>query len=270
MIEENVVIGLALTLLAGLSTGIGSLIAFFGKRTSTRFLSAALGFSAGVMLYVSFMDILPESRHTLAHGLDARSGGWIAVLSFFGGMAVIGLIDRLVPSVENPHEMHYLEEMRPPEPADRNHHLLRMGLFSAAAIALHNFPEGIATFVSANQDPKLGLTIALAIAIHNIPEGIAVSVPVYWATGSKNKALAYSFLSGLAEPAGAVLGYVLLIRFMSDALLGVLLGGVAGVMVFVALDELLPSAQEYGEHHLSIYGLTVGMAVMAVSLLLFN
>ncbi len=165
--------------------------------------------------------------------------------------------------------MHRVEEMEH-LPADRNQKkLMRMGLLSALAIGIHNFPEGIATFAAALQDPTLGLTIAVAIAIHNIPEGIAVAVPVFYATGSRKKAFAYSFLSGVAEPIGAVLGYLVLIRFFGDVLFGVLFAAVAGIMVFISLDELLPSAQEYGEHHLSIYGLIAGMVLMAVSLLLF-
>jgi ZIP family zinc transporter len=144
-----------------------------------------------------------------------------------------------------------------------------MGMFTALAIAIHNFPEGLATFAAALSDPALGLSIAVAIAIHNIPEGISVSVPVYYATGSKKKAFYYSFLSGTAEPVGALIGYFILLNFFSDFVFGILFAGVAGIMVFISLDELLPSAQKYGEHHLSIYGLIVGMAVMALSLLLF-
>jgi ZIP family zinc transporter len=164
-----------------------------------------------------------------------------------------------------------VEEMQPDaESANRDRKLLRMGVFTALAIGIHNFPEGLATFTSALLDPKLGISIAVAIAIHNIPEGIAVSVPVYFATRSRKKAFSYSFLSGLAEPAGALIGYLLLMRFMNGAVFGMLFAAVAGIMVFISLDELLPSAQKYGEHHLSIYGLIAGMAVMAVSLLLLS
>ena len=151
----------------------------------------------------------------------------------------------------------------------RNHRLLRVGVMTALAIGIHNFPEGLATFVSALHDPSLGLAIAIAIAIHNIPEGIAVSVPVFYATQDRKKAFLYSFLSGLAEPVGAVIGYLVLLPFMSPVVMGVVFGLVAGIMVFISIDELLPAAREYGEHHLSIYGLVAGMAVMAVSLLLF-
>ena len=198
-------------------------------------------------------------------------------------MLLIGIIDKLVPSSENPHELHSVEELNEAHPetghhaeqierrkeALKNKKLLRMGIFTALAIAIHNFPEGLATFIAAMQEPEIAIPIAAAIAIHNIPEGVAVSVPIYYATGSKKKAFFYSFLSGLAEPVGALVGYLILMPFMSETLMGVVFALVAGIMVFISLDELLPSAQEYGEHHLSIYVLVAGMVVMAVSLLLF-
>ena len=183
--------------------------------------------------------------------------------AFFGGMLVIAVIDKLIPEEENPHEVKSMEG----DP--KAGQLMRMGVFTALAIAIHNFPEGLATFVSALQEPGLAIPIVVAIAIHNIPEGIAVSVPIYQATGSRSKAFRYSFLSGLAEPLGALLGWLVLRPIMNDTVFGVLFAGVAGIMVFISFDELLPAAREYGEHHLSLYGLISGMAVMAVSLLLF-
>ena len=253
-----------LTLIAGLSTGIGSCIALLARRTNRKFLSISLGFSAGVMVYVSMVEILSSAQSTLAGAAGERAGGWLTAAGFFGGILLIALIDRLVPSEENPHEVRRVERENTP-PAK----LMRMGALTAMAIALHNFPEGLATFVSALQEPGVAIPIVAAIAIHNIPEGIAVSVPIYQATGSRRKAFCYSFLSGLAEPLGAAVGYLLLLPLMSDAVFGVLFAAVAGIMVFISFDELLPAAREYGEHHLSIYGLISGMAVMAVSLLLF-
>lgn len=264
--SSAVLIAFGLTLLAGLATGIGSALAFFARRTNTRLLSVALGFSAGVMIYVSFAEILVEGREQLAGALGARAGAWVSAACFFGGMGLIGLIDKLVPKVENPHEMHHIEELDRPSRPDPK--LLRMGMLSALAIAIHNFPEGLATFVSALEDPKVGVTIAVAIALHNIPEGIAVSVPVYYATGSRKKAFCWSFLSGLSEPVGAVIGYALLSPWMTPSVRGGLFAAVAGIMVFISLDELLPTAREYGEHHLAILGLASGMIVMALSLLL--
>jgi ZIP family zinc transporter len=264
--NENLLLAFGLTLFAGLSTGIGSAIALVTTRTNTKFLSIALGFSAGVMIYVSFVEILSKARHVLTEEMGLVSGSWITAASFFGGILLIGLIDKLIPNVENPHEIKRVEEM---ELKIKNRRLKRLGLFTALVIGLHNFPEGLATFIAALDDPALGIAIAVAIAIHNIPEGIAVSVPIYFATGSRKKAFWLSFSSGLAEPVGALVGYLLLMPFMNPLIFGILFGIVAGIMVFISLDELLPAAEEYGEHHLSIYGLVAGMAVMAISLLLF-
>jgi len=275
MEANNVWFAFGLTLFAGLATGVGSAIAFFAKKTNTRFLSMALGFSAGVMIYVSMIEIFFKARDSLAATYGDTRGYWYTTIAFFAGMAFIGVIDRLVPSFENPHEprkieeMEEMEEMEEDPEATKKRALLRMGLFSALAIAIHNFPEGLATFTGALHDPALGISIAVAIAIHNIPEGIAVSVPLYYATGSKKRAFGLSFLSGLAEPVGALIGYFLLLRFMNEAVFGLLFAGVAGIMVFISLDELLPTAEKYGEHHLAIYGLIAGMAVMALSLLMF-
>ena len=265
---NNVLFAFLITLFAGLSTGVGSAIAFFGKRTNTKFLSISLGFSAGVMIYVSMVEIFFKAKEVLTVEMGIKLGSWITVLSFFGGMLLIALIDKLIPGGENPHDMYHVEDMKA-GPARSDAKLLRMGVFTALAVAIHNFPEGLATFISALKQPHLAIPVAVAIAIHNIPEGIAVSVPVYYATGNKKKAFLYSFLSGLSEPVGAIIGYLILRPFISDTLLGIVFAGVAGIMVFISLDELLPSAREYGEHHLSIYGLVAGMVVMAVSLLLF-
>ena len=262
--NDHVLFAFFLTLLAGLSTGIGSLIALLCRRTNRAFLSVSLGFSAGVMIYVSMVEILAKAQTALTAQLGPRPGSWATVGGFFGGMLVIAVIDKLIPSEENPHEVKRVEEEAPP-----SGRLMRMGVFTALAIAIHNFPEGLATFVSALQEPGVAIPIVAAIAIHNIPEGIAVSVPIYQATGSRRRAFAYSFLSGLAEPLGALAGWLVLRPVMNDTVLGLLFAGVAGIMVFISFDELLPAAREYGEHHLSIYGLISGMAVMAVSLLLF-
>lgn len=265
--DKQVLFAFALTLLAGLSTGIGSLLAFYSKGDNKKFLSVSLGFSAGVMIYVSMIEIFVKGRIALENVYGAKLGYVLTVVSFFVGIFAIALIDKLIPSEENPHEMR--DYSHPHQGAPKKKGLMRTGLFVALAIGIHNFPEGLATFIAALQEPHLGIAIAVAIAIHNIPEGISVSVPIYYATGSKKKALFYSFLSGVSEPVGALVGYYLFRSFISDALFGYLFAFVAGIMVFISLDELLPAAREYGEHHLSIYGLIAGMIVMAVSLLLF-
>lgn len=264
-IDGNVLIAFGMTLFAGLSTGIGSLIALLAKKTNAKFLSISLGFSAGVMIYVSMIEIFSEAQKTLIGSLGEKTGSILTVVSFFGGMLVIALIDNLIPDKDNPHEFKNIDQN---ENLPKNT-LMRTGVFTAIAISIHNFPEGLATFVSALQEPYMAIPIVVAIAIHNIPEGIAVSVPIYYATGDRKKAFLYSFLSGLSEPLGAIIGYFVLLPFMSETLYGILFAGVAGIMVFISFDELLPSAREYGEHHLSLYGLIAGMVVMAVSLLLF-
>ena len=265
--DSNILYPLLLTLGAGLATGIGSAIAFLARRTNKRLLSFSLGLSGGVMIYVSFVELFQQSQLTLAAEWGQRPGTAMTVACFFAGILLIGIIDRLVPSVENPHEAHRVEEMAG---QPRNPKLMRMGLMTALAIAIHNFPEGIATFTTAVDDTTLGAAIAVAIAIHNIPEGIAVSVPVYYATGDRAKAFRLSLLSGVAEPVGALLAWLVLMPFMSPTLMGCILAGVAGIMVFISIDELLPAAREYGEAHISIYGVVTGMAVMAVSLLMLG
>jgi ZIP family zinc transporter len=271
MLENNGALALAftVTLFAGLSTGIGSAIAFFARRTNTKILSVALGFSAGVMIYISFVEIFFKGQELLVEVHGEKWGKVYNVMAFFLGIFIIAIIDRFVPDPENPHEDMKVEDLN--DRAKKQHYfkLYRTGLVTALAIAIHNFPEGLATFFSTLNDPQMGIPIAVAIAIHNIPEGIAVSVPIYYATGSKKKAFFYSFISGLSEPIGAIVGYFILSQFMGQTLFGFVFTGIAGVMVFISLDQLLPAAREYGEHHYSIYGLIAGMGVMALSLIMF-
>jgi len=286
--HENFWPALLLTVFAGLSTGIGSSIAFFVKnRNNTKFLTLSMGFAAGVMIYVSFMEIFPHALNALDNlsteqGKEGHSYRYIGISAFFAGMLLVALIDKIVPHDDNPHEFMTAEEKIAAEadieaikkgsevsPAGKKR-LMRIGMLTATALALHNFPEGIATFVSALESVSLGFTIAIAIALHNIPEGIAVSMPVYYATGSRSKAFWYSFISGVVEPLGAILAYFILMPFLNEMMIAILLSGVAGIMVFIALDQLLPAAEEYGEHHISIYGMVAGMALMAISLLMLN
>jgi ZIP family zinc transporter len=301
---NNVWLALVLTTFAGLATAIGSLIAFTAKRTNYRFLSVATGFSAGVMLYVSFVEILFKGSNALTESYGVRLGNWLAVGAFFGGILLMALIDALIPAAENPHEIHTESETAPlhdpsapmpdfaaaeaapkggPHPEGVHDHarvdgkLMRMGLFTALAIGIHNLPEGLATFLAVLQDPTLGLAIAVAIALHNIPEGISVSVPIFYATGNRRKAFVYSALSGLAEPVGAGIAYLVLRAFVGSnggpfppQVMGIVFGLVAGIMVYISLDELLPTSRAYGKGHDSLIGLVAGMAVMAISLLLFK
>ncbi len=263
----QLLIAFGLTMVAGLSTGIGGAIAYFAKSTNTRFLSLSLGFSGGIMIYISFVEIFFKAKNQLVLVWGAQSGYLATIVAFFGGMLLIALIDKFVPEAENPHEVHSVEEMNKEE--KRKNKLVRLGKYSALVIAIHNFPEGIATFIATLGDLSVGIPIAIAIAIHNIPEGIAVSVPVFYGSGDRRKAFRLSFFSGLAEPVGALIGFFILWPFMTPALFGLVFAAVAGIMVFISIDNLLPTAREYGEHHLTVYGVLTGMAVMAVSLALF-
>jgi len=267
---ENILFAFGMTLIAGLSTGIGSLLALFTKKTNARFLAVSLGFSAGVMIYVSMIELFSGAKESLSLYLGDKQGTLVTVIAFFGGMLLISLIDKLIPNEQNPHEIKHTEELEEEDISNaKDKSLMRTGLFMALALAVHNFPEGLATFISALQDLSIAIPVVVAIAIHNIPEGIAVSVPIYYATGNRKKAFIYSFLSGLAEPLGAIVGYLILMPFMNDLVFGIIYAGIAGIMVFISFDELLPAAREYGEHHLSVYGLVAGMFVMAFSLILF-
>lgn len=266
--DGNVAFALLLTLFAGLATGIGSLLSLLTSRTNTKFLSVALGFSAGVMIYVSLVEIFVKAKDSLVAELGETNGYWMTLVGFFGGMFVIALIDRLIPTLGNPHEVKSVEDMDVKISNAEHTKLMKMGVFTALAIGIHNFPEGIATFASALQDPNLGIAIAIAVAIHNIPEGIAVAVPIYFATGSRKKAFKLSFLSGLAEPVGAFVAYLILMPYLNGVVFGVVFAAVAGIMVFISLDELLPAAKKYDETHSSIYGVVAGMLVMALSLVL--
>ena len=263
---------LGLTIFAGLSTGIGSLMSFVSKKFNPKFLAGALGFSAGVMIYVSLVEIFVKAKDALGAYYGEKTGYIYTTVAFFIGIAVIAIIDKLIPNYENPHEIGNISSPCPQtgqQDSKSEQKLMRMGLFSALAIGIHNFPEGLATFMGALTDPTLGISIAVAIAIHNIPEGIAVSAPIFYATKSRKKAFWYSFLSGFSEPIGAIIGFFLLRNIFNEATFGVIFAGVAGIMVYISLDELLPTAEEYGEHHIAIGGLIAGMAVMAGSLLLF-
>lgn len=274
MEDSKIIYALLLTTFAGLSTGIGSAIAFVAKRTNTKLLTLSLGFSAGVMIYISFVEIFPEANRSFTAYFGEFTGNLYTIISFFGGMLLIALIDKFIPTFENPHEIRSVEAMDNKEEAARFKKLYRMGILTALAVAIHNFPEGVATFMSAINNPTAGIAIAIAIAIHNIPEGIAVSVPIFYATGSRKKAFILSFLSGVSEPVGAVIAYLVLLPFLnsgnSEIIFGTVMAGVAGIMVFISFDELLPSAEEYGEHHIAVYGLIGGMIIMAVSLLLLT
>lgn len=266
MTTENILLAFALTLIAGLSTGLGGLIAFFTKRDNVHFLTIALGFSAGVMLFVSFVDIFPEALK----GFEVQYGenSMLATcLAFFGGMGLIALIDFLIPEGDNPHEMNYTEQIAKEHTTNDTKKFHRMGVMLALSIAIHNFPEGLATFAVSLSDINVAIPIVIAIALHNIPEGIAVAVPIHQATGNRWKALLYSIMSGLSEPLGALVGFLILMPFWNSTIEASVLGITAGIMVYISLDELLPTSERYGHHHLSIIGVVAGMMLMAITMI---
>jgi ZIP family zinc transporter len=264
------------------------MIAFFAKRTKTTFLAFSLGFSAGVMIFISFTEILTKAGEMLQLSFSQDKAAWLTFIAFIAGIALSAAIDKILPSEGNPHELKRVEQMNPgsrnPDKPEckggkrdghgyhggRDRKLMRIGTFTAIAIGVHNFPEGIATFMSAMSDVTVGISIAIAVAIHNIPEGIAVSVPVYYASGSKRKALLWSVLSGFAEPVGALAGYFIITMFGSDIILGFVFAMVAGIMIYISFDELLPAAHKYGKHHVAIYGLISGIIVIGMSLILLR
>jgi zinc transporter, ZIP family len=247
-------IPLLITFIAGISTGIGSLIPLFFKKFNKKLLLLSLGLSAGVMVYVSFAELLPEAVDML--------GFTRANIAFFIGVGFMMLIDFLIPH-------HYIAEDNLID-KDKNddEKVKRAGIFTAIGMAIHNFPEGIAVFMSALIDVNLGIALAIAVALHNIPEGIAISSPIYYATKSKKKAFWYSFLSGVAEPLGAVIAAIFLMKYITPVVLAYSLAFVAGVMVFISFDELLPLGFKGEENHLSVLGVFIGMLVMALTLAL--
>ncbi|MCX6665950.1 MAG: zinc transporter ZupT [Euryarchaeota archaeon] len=261
----NIGPALLLTIFAGLSTCIGGAIAYFIKKPKLIYLSFVLGFSAGVMIYISFMELLPRAIQNV--------GEILSVSVFFVGILVIAFIDMSIPWLKNPHHYKDLSDFKESQndtDKEKNDRIMRTGLFTAFAITLHNFPEGLATMGATLVDVKLGIFIALAVAIHNIPEGISVSVPIYYATHDKKKAFLYSCLSGVAEPIAAVIGVFVLLPFLSATVLASLLAFAAGIMVYISIDELLPMAHRYGHSHVVIAGIVLGMFIMAISLFSFS
>ncbi len=279
MTGNEVISALILTLIAGAATGIGGALVLFRKKISSNFLAGALGLSAGVMIFISLAELFPEAQAEIAATGSVRYGETFVLLAFFVGMGIITLIDFTIPEYENPHEASGLSlDSRTAavgmlEQTGNEKALQRLGLMSALAIAIHNFPEGIATFIGALNDPQMGAGITFAIAIHNIPEGIAIAIPIYYATKSKGKALLYATLSGLTEVLGALLCLAVTVIFDLEITEGgpafpLILSAVAGIMIYISLDELLPTAEKYSKHHVAIAGVVAGMAVMGISLLI--
>jgi ZIP family zinc transporter len=260
LFEGNVLVALAVCAAAAMSTVLGSLFVVFAKEPSPRLLAFGLAFAGGAMVYVSLVEIFWKADQAFAELHDARTAYTYATLAFFAGVLMLALIDRLIP---NPHGVMTSAN------GDQAQ-IKRVGLLAAFAITAHNLPEGLATFLATLDNPAVGVSLAAAIAIHNIPEGVSIAIPVFYATGSRTKAVLATVLSALAEPAGALIGYAILAPFLSPTVFAVVFGMIAGAMVFLALDELLPTAKRYAVGHETVYGIVTGMAALAVSLILFR
>ena len=263
-LPQNFVPAMLITLFAGLATAIGGGIAFIVKKDNLKALSVGLGFSAGVMIFLSFTDILPEAGKLLAVNFPNKYE-WLVYGGFIIGLVVAILIDYFIPDHIDTDEV-----LNPDAPCKHQHKIKRAGLFTAVAICVHNFPEGLATFLTTTQNITLGISVGLAIAIHNIPEGIAVALPIYHVTGKKRYAMLYAALSGITEPIGAIVGLFLFSLFLPQIMIGMLMAAVAGIMIYLAFDTLLPLAREYGNWHLSMVGIVSGMLVIWVSLILIG
>jgi len=265
---SNIGIAFSLATLAGLTTAVGGLIAFLGNKDNLKVLSYGLGFSAGVMIFISLTDIIPESSRMLIINFP-DSFSWLVYIGFILGILVSFLIDFFLPDhvdtedYLNP-DVHVCDENC------KRHKLKRAGIFTAIAICIHNFPEGMATFLTATQNVTLGVSVAFAIAIHNIPEGIAVALPIYHVTGKKRYAMLYAAMSGITEPIGALVGMFIFNLFLPQVLVGFLMASVAGIMVYISFDTLLPLAKEYGDWHLSVWGIISGILFIWLSLILMG
>ena len=248
MFDSQSMISLLLSLLAGLSTVIGAFIVFFSKSSNKKLITFALAFSAGVMITISFTDLYPSAQETLVKQEGHLMGVLLSLLFMIIGVLIAFLIDHFIPEGDK-----------------KGGDLYRVGFVSMIAIMLHNFPEGIATFVSGYQSTTLGIYIAMAIALHNIPEGISIAMPIYYSTNSKSKAFKYTVISGIAEPVGAFLAFLFLKPFINEIILAVIFALVAGIMLYIAFQELIPEARAYGYNKLYIFSLILGICIIPIS-----
>jgi ZIP family zinc transporter len=273
---NNVIFALTLTIIAGLATSLGGALILFSKIRDKKFLSICLSFSAGAMLYIAFAEILLEAFESMKHQFGGQSGYLIATLAFFAGVIIMAIIDKFIP--HDDHDENSLKLLSSKQKkrleylSKDDKELKRTGVLSAIAVAMHNLPEGIITFMAVMHDPALGIAIAIAIIIHNIPEGISIAAPIYYSTGSKMKGFFMCAGAGIAEFVGSLIAWLFIYNIFGniEGVFGIPFAFVAGVMVFVAIHKLLPAAQRYGEHHAVMRWLFYGMAVMAISLVLLE
>ena len=261
LFAPNVITAFLICIAAAAATMIGGFSVFTAKESNPRMLAFGLAFAGGAMVYISLVEIFWKSLTSFSEIMPDKLAYSNATIAFFAGVALLVLIDRLIP---NPHN-----ELVKPHSEDKSH-LQRVGLLAALAITVHNIPEGMATFFAALEDPVMGTSLAVAIAVHNIPEGVSIAIPVYYATGDKKLTLLACSISAIAEPVGALFGYLILAPFLTPFVFGSVFGVIAGAMVFLSMDELLPTAKRYASGHDSVYGMVIGMACIALSLVLFR
>ncbi|AOR24359.1 zinc transporter ZupT [Clostridium taeniosporum] len=259
--DNNAVIALLLSFLAGTSTVLGAIFVLFIKKKSDKIITFALGFSGGVMICISFTDLFPNAKESLIKYYGNVYGILITIFYMLTGVIFALLIDKFIPNEPKKFMIYG---------SDKHLNLFKVGFVSMIAITLHNFPEGIATFISSYQNITLGISISLAIAMHNIPEGIAVAMPIYYSTGNKRKAFKYTLYSGLSEPLGAIIAFFLLKPFINDFILGLIFAFVMGIMLYISFEELIPSSREYGYNNLSLYSIFLGICIMPITHIFLN
>lgn len=246
----NIKYSFIITSIAGLSTMLGSILIFFKYRNTSKVVCSALSFAAGVMLTVSATDLIPSSITGLLNIYYLFPALLIALISIVFGIAISTLINKYIPDINS-------EKVG-------NKGLFKVGIISMIAIILHNVPEGIATFMTSTKDIQLGLSLALAITLHNIPEGISISVPIYYSTKSKAKALLYTFVSGISEPLGAIIAYLFLAPYMNDLIMSILLSSIAGIMIAISIYELIPASLKYNNTKRTTLYFLIGSIFMMI------
>jgi len=247
---DHTIYAFVLSTLAGLSTMVGSLIIFFSKTKKEKIIIGSLSFAAGVMITVSLIDLIPESYHLLINNYDNFFSFLLVLIAINIGFLISMGVDKYLPT-------------------QNNNGLYRVGIIAMIVIIMHNIPEGMATFMATNTDLSLGITLTLAIALHNIPEGISISVPIYYSTNSKKRALLYTFISGISELFGAILTYLFLKPYMNDLVLGILFSIIAGIMMQISIYELLPTSLKYKNKSITYLFLIIGVIVMIINCYLF-
>lgn len=251
---NNTIYGFILTILAGLSTMIGTIVIFFKNKDYNKIILSSLSFAAGVMITVSIIDLIPESISLFRDNLTSISTIMLCLFGLILGIIISMLIDYYLPNnltINN-----------------KDTPLFKVGIISMLAIIMHNIPEGIATFVASNNNLILGVSLTIAIAMHNIPEGISISVPIYYSTGSKKKAIIFTLISALSEPFGALIAFLFFKNIMSDIILGILFSTIAGIMLQIGLCELIPTAKKYGNKKLLIISFIIGVLFMLFKFIL--